>query len=112
MWHLCIDEIYVEDATVSHEAHTVGLCTTCCWHTMPLASGDDMEALAQRLEHNLGTHHAANQATVVFLAPHAEEGYSAIPTIPVWVIPTCGKFKGEHCMLRDVSHGPKRGRSC
>ena len=29
---------------------------------------------------------------MVFLAPHAEERYSAIL---VWVIPTRGKFKGE-----------------
>ena len=31
---------------------------------------------------------------MVFLAPHTEEGHSAIP---LWVIPTCGRFKAEHC---------------
>ena len=30
----------------------------------------------------------------MFLAPHTEKGYSAIP---VWVIPTCGRFKADHC---------------
>ena len=52
-----------------------------------------MQALAQRLEQDLDTYHAANQATVVFVAPHTEDGYSAIP---VWVIPTCGNFKAQH----------------
>ena len=95
VWHLCIDEIHVEDViTVSGEAQAVGLCATCCRHPMPLASGGDVEALAQRLEQDRDTYHAANQATVVFLAPHTEEGYSAIP---VWVIPTCGRFKADHC---------------
>ena len=94
-WHLCIDEIHVEDViTISGEAEAVGLCATCCRHPMPLASGADVEALAQRLEQDLDTYHAANQATVVFLAPHTEEGYSAVP---VWVIPTCGRFKADHC---------------
>ena len=79
---------------MSDEAQTVGLCATCCRHPMPLASGGDVEALAQRLERDPDTYHAASQATVVFLAPHTEEGYSAIP---VWVIPTCGKFKADHC---------------
>ena len=47
VWHLCIDEIHVEDViTVSGEAHAVGLCATCCRHPMPLASGGDVEALA------------------------------------------------------------------
>ena len=31
---------------------------------------------------------------MVFLAPHTQEGHSAIT---VWVIPTCGRFKAEHC---------------
>ena len=31
---------------------------------------------------------------MVFVAPHTEEGYSAIS---VWVIPTCGKFKAKPC---------------
>ena len=36
VWHLCIDEIHVEDViTVSGEAHAVGLCATRCWHPMP-----------------------------------------------------------------------------
>ena len=95
VWHLCMDEIHVEDViTVSREALAVALCATCCRHPMPLASGADVEALAQRLEQDSNTYHAANQATVVFLSPHREEGYSAIP---VWVIPTCGRFKAEHC---------------
>ena len=85
----------VEDViTVSGEAQAVGLCATCCRHPMPLASGGDVEALAQRPEQDPDTYHAANQAAVVFLAPHTEEGYSAIP---VWVIPTCGRFKADHC---------------
>ena len=79
---------------MSGEAEAVGLCTTCCRHAMPLASGGDVEALAPRLEQDPHTYHAANQATVVFLAPHTAEGYSAIP---VWVIPTCGRFKADHC---------------
>ena len=42
VWHLCIDEIHVEDAiTVSREALAVALCATCCGHAMPLATGDD-----------------------------------------------------------------------
>ena len=93
--HLSIDEIHVEDLiNVSREAVTVRLCATCCWHPMPLASGADVEALAQWLQQDPDTYHAANQATVVFVAPHTEEGYSASP---VWVIPTCGRFKAEHC---------------
>ena len=95
VWHLCIDEIHVEDViTVSREALAVGLCAMCCRHPMPLASSADVEVLAQRLEQNPDTYHAANQATVVFLAPHTEKGYYAIP---LWVIPTCGRFKAEHC---------------
>ena len=95
VWHVCIDEIHVEDViTVSREAVTVGLCATCCRYPMPSASGANVEALAQRLEQDPDTYHTANQATVVFLAPHTEEGYSAIP---VWVIPTCGTFRAEHC---------------
>ena len=95
VWHLCIDEIHMEDViTVSGKAQAVGLCATCCRHPMPLASGGDVEALAQRLEQDPDTYHAANQATLVLLAPHTEEGYSAIP---VWVIPTCGRFKADHC---------------
>ena len=95
VWHVCIDEIHVEDViTVSHEALAVGLCATCCRHPMPLASGPDAEALAQRLEQDPDTYHAANQATVVFPAPHTEEGYSAIP---VCLIPTCGGFQAEDC---------------
>ena len=71
VWHLCSDEIYMEDIiTVSHKARAVELCTTCCRHPMPLASGADVEALATRLEQDLDTYHTANQATVVFLAPH------------------------------------------
>ena len=71
VWHLCIDEIHVEDViTVSGEAQAVGLCATCCRRPMPLAPGGDVEALAQRLEQDPDTYHAANQATVVFLAPH------------------------------------------
>ena len=68
----------------------MGLCARCCRHPMPLASGDDVEGLAQKLEQDPDTHHAANHATVVFLAPHTEEGYFAIP---VGVMPTCGRFK-------------------
>ena len=95
VWHRCIDEIHVEDViTVSREALTVGLCATCCRHPMPMASGADVEALAQRPEQDSNTCDAANQATVVFPAPHTVEGYSAIA---VWVIPTCGRFKAEHC---------------
>ena len=68
VWHLCMDEIHVEDViTVSREALAVGLCATCCRHPMPLASGADVEALAERLEQDADTYHAANQATVVFL---------------------------------------------
>ena len=95
MWHLCIDEIHVEDViTVSRDAHVVGLCAMCGRHPVLLAIGDDVEALAELLEQDPGTYHAANHAMVVLSAPHAEEGCSAIP---VWVIPTCGKFKGECC---------------
>ena len=95
VWHLCIDEIHVQDViNVSREALAVGLCTMCCRHPMPLASGAGVEALARRLEQALDTYHTANQATMVFLAPHTEEGRSAIP---VGVIPTCGTFKAERC---------------
>ena len=95
VWHLCVGEIHVEDViTFSREALAVGLCATCCWHPMPLASDEDVEPLARRLEQDPDTYHAANQASVVFLAPHTEVGYSAIL---VWVIPTCGRFKAEHC---------------
>ena len=42
-WHLCIDEMHVEDAiTVSREVIAVGLCATCCRHPMPLPSGADV----------------------------------------------------------------------
>ena len=61
---------------------------------MLLASGDDLQSLAQRLKQVPQTYHAANQATVVFVAPRTAEEYSAIP---VWVIPTCGRFKAAHC---------------
>ena len=61
---------------------------------MPLANGDNVEALAQRLEQASDRYHASNEAAVVFLVPHTEDGYSAIP---LWVIPTCGLFKAEHC---------------
>ena len=95
VWHLCMDEIHVEHGiTVSREALAVGLCATCCRHPMPLLSGANVEALAQRLEQDLHTYHTVNQETLLFLAPHTEEGY--LP-IPVWVIPTCGTFKAEHC---------------
>ena len=30
----------------------------------------------------------------MFLAPHEQEGYSAIPVL---LIPTCAMFKAEHC---------------
>ena len=53
-----------------------------------------MEALAQQLEQDSDTYHAANQATLLFLAHHIEEWYCAIP---VWIIPTCGRFKAQHC---------------
>ena len=95
MWHLCIHEIHFEDViTLPCEPLAVGLCAMCWPHPMPLASGADVEALAQELEQDPNTYHAANQATVVFLAPHTEEGYSAIR---VWVISTCGRSKAEHC---------------
>ena len=75
VWHLCIDEIHSEHVmTVSREALAVGLCATCCRHPMLLASGADVEALAQRLEQDSNTYHAANHTTVVFLAPHTKEG--------------------------------------
>ena len=62
---------------------------------MPSARGDDVEALAQWLEQEPATYHAATQAVVVFLiALHALEGYFAIPA---WVIATCWKFKAECC---------------
>ena len=49
VWHLCTNEMHVEDViTVSHEAIALGLCATCCRYPMPLASGDDVEALAQQ----------------------------------------------------------------
>ena len=64
---------------VSREAIAVGLHAMYGQHPMPLASGDDVEALAQRLEEDPITYHTANQATVVFLALHTEEGYFAIP---------------------------------
>ena len=47
-----------------------------------------------RRKQDSASYHAATPATVVFLAPHTAEGYSAIP---VWVSPTCGKVKAEHC---------------
>ena len=103
VWHLCIDEIHVQDIiTVSGEAQAVGLCATCCRHPMPLASGAVVEALAQRLEQDQDTYHAANRAAVVFLEPHTEEEYSAIL---VWVIPTCGRFKADHCHAVRKEHG-------
>ena len=95
VWHPCINQMHVDDLiTASREALAVGLCAMCCRYPMPLASGADVEALAQRPEQDPDTYHAANQATVVFLAPHTEDWYSAIP---VWVIPTCGKCKAECC---------------
>ena len=95
VWHLCIDEIHVEHViTVSREAVAVELCAACCRHPMPLASGDDVEDMAQRLEQDPDTYHTANQATVVFLAPHTEEGCFAIS---VSVIPTCSRLKAERC---------------
>ena len=61
VWHLCIDGIHVEGViTDSREALAVELCATCCRHPMPLASGADVEALAQRLEQDSDTSHAAN----------------------------------------------------
>ena len=72
LWHQCIEEIHVEDAiTASRKALAMGFC---CRHPMPFAHGDDVEALAQRLEEDPDTYDAANQASVVFLAPHAKEG--------------------------------------
>ena len=50
----------------------------CCRHPMSMATGADVEALAQRLEQDPDTYHAAKQATMVFLGPHIEEGYCAI----------------------------------
>ena len=70
------------------------LCATCYRHHVPLAVGDDVGAWAHRLKQDPMTYHTANPATVVFLAPHAEEGYSAIPLL---VIPTSGRCKAEHC---------------
>ena len=93
MWHLWIGKIHVDVIIVSREAIAVGLHAMYGQHPMPLASGDDVEALAQRLEEDPITYHAANQATVVFLALHTEEGYSAIP---VRVIPTRGRFRAKH----------------
>ena len=96
VWHLCIDEIHMEDVIiVSCNALAVGLCATFCRHPMPLASGSDKEAVAQRPKQDPDTYHTANQATVVFLAPHTEKGYW-YSAISVWVIPTCGRFKAEH----------------
>ena len=48
--------------------------------------------MAHKLEHDLATYNAATLAAVVFLAPYAVDGYSAIL---VWVIPTYGKFEVE-----------------
>ena len=94
MWRLCIHKFHVEVViTISRKALAVGLCAMCFQQPMPFASGDNVEALAQRLEQDPETYHAANQATVVFLAPHTEEGYFVIP---MWVIPTCGRFNAEH----------------
>ena len=73
MWHVCIDEIHVEDfIALCREAVAVGLCATCCQYPMPLASGDNVEALAERLKQDPHTYHTANHATLVFLAPHTE----------------------------------------
>ena len=59
--HLCIDKLHVEDLNiVSAQALSVGLCATCCRHPMPLASGDNVEALAERLEEGAKTYDAAN----------------------------------------------------
>ena len=61
VWHLGIREIHVKGViTVSREAVAVGLCTTCCRRPMPLASGDDVEALAQPLQRDLDKYQAAN----------------------------------------------------
>ena len=62
VWHLCInDNIHVEDIiTVSREAVTVGLCTTCCLQPMQFASSEDVVAMAQRSEQDPDTPHAAN----------------------------------------------------
>ena len=61
-----------------------------------LASCDDVEAMAQRLPCDPATYHAATLATVVFGAPHAEEGY---PAISLGVIPTCEMFQADHCCV-------------
>ena len=58
---MCIDEVKVEDIiNVSREAHAVGLWATGYWHPMPLANSDNVEAFAQRLEQDLGLHHAVD----------------------------------------------------
>ena len=81
-WHLCIDKIHVEDViTVSRAAVAVGVCATWCRHPMPLANGADVEALAQRLEQYQDTYHAANQATVVFLASAYRGGVLCHPCV-------------------------------
>ena len=103
MWHLCIDELHMEGViTAPRDAHAVGLCATCCRHTVPLASGADVETLAQRMEEEPVTYHAATLATVVFLAPHTADGCGGNL---VWVIPTCGNFKAEALPCTEEAHG-------
>ena len=93
--HLCIDELHVENIlAVSQDVHVVRLCATYCRQTIPVASGNNVESPAEQLEHEPASYHAAALATVVFLAPHTAEGYSAIS---VWVMLPRGNFKGEHC---------------
>ena len=82
--------------TISRDVHMARLCAMCCQHTMPMATGDDVEAVAQQLEQEPATYHATTLATVVLVASHTAEGYSAIH---IWAIPTCGKFKVGHCLV-------------
>ena len=67
----CVDDIQVVDViNVSREALAAGLFATCCQHHMPLASGVDVDVVAQRLDQDPDACNAPNEATVVFLAPH------------------------------------------
>ena len=94
LWHLRIDKLHSEHViTVSHDAHAVGMCTTFCWATMPLASGNNMEAVPPQVEQNSLLYHTATTASVAFLAYHTSEGYFALP---VWAIPTCETFKARN----------------
>ena len=87
MWHLLIDELHVEGLiTVLHEAGAVGLCATGCIGAAILCSGENTEALRERLDRRSAQYHSATQATMVSMARHTAEANAIIPE---WVIPTC-----------------------